>query len=110
MRPPDKHAATLELIRVHSEGFRKVSEINAQEMVRDEPLEAVEPEGGDLRQDSPLQRYTIRENDVECGEPVGRNDDVVRAEIIEIADFSPHDGDQGGRAGFSDNRIGHVHR
>ena len=110
MRPPDKHATALELVGVYPEGFGKISEIDAQEMMRDERLEAVEPEGGDLRQDLPLVRDAVREHDVECGEPVGCNDNVFHAKIVNIANFSPHDRDQLGCAGFSNNRIRHVHR
>jgi hypothetical protein len=67
--------------------FRKLVEVRFEEVVLD-LVEPVEPEVRDLREDRSLVGDARREHDVECGDPIGRDEEVLVAEIIDVADFA----------------------
>ena len=66
------HAATLQRFDIGSIGEGQSRRVEAQNMIR--YVESIEPEAADLSEDSSLVGNSIRQNPVECTDPVRRDE------------------------------------
>jgi hypothetical protein len=57
-------------------------------MVGDDPACAIEPEGGNLREDLALVGNARAEDVIKRGDPIGRDDEETVPEVVEISDLA----------------------
>ncbi|MFM1944078.1 MAG: hypothetical protein RI897_3060 [Verrucomicrobiota bacterium] len=104
----DDHAAALDCVRVGLEagGQRIVGEVDA--VIGYEGGDLIEPKVGDLREDLAFSGDAIGEDDIERGDPVGSDHEVMFAEVEHFADFAAFDFLDSGQVELEDGvGIGH---
>lgn len=85
-----QHAASAEFLG--AEEFRHVVYIDAEHVIWDDILGIVEPEAGHLRQNAPLVRDIVLQNDIECRDPVSGVHNQRIADVVNLAYLSFFDG------------------
>ena len=81
------HESSAKLLRLRRATLGKIIHLGRDEVMLDS--QEVEPEQRKLGQAPPLVLDTIRQDNVKSGEPVGRHNQVLVPEIIEIPNFPP---------------------
>jgi len=79
------HRAALENRRMRPERSREVLDVRGDDVVRDRTLEELEPEERELIEDPALVGNPLGKHHVEGRQPVGGDDQKLRAEVIDVA-------------------------
>ena len=89
LRSLDEHAATGELTEIRLQVAGKLGGVCGDEMVRDDGLEEVEPEEGELGKDLSLVGYSAAQNMVEGGDAVaGDEEELIVGEGVDVANLA----------------------
>jgi hypothetical protein len=75
----------------------------AQNMIRDDVAEQFEPKKRKLREDTALVGNWRRQDDIERGEPIGRNHEQPVAQVVDITNFPTNQRLDAHKMGFADD-------
>ncbi len=85
----DHHGAAAQFVRMFLNGLRIAVHVGRDKMVGDDVLEEIEPEQRQLGQNPALVRDAGGQHIVECGDPVGGNEEqVVAVQVVNVADLA----------------------
>src|SRR5262249_14168943 len=83
-----QHRPAFELITKRLQVFRIVLDVRGYDVIGDDILEVVEPEGRHLRQDLTLVRNRSGENHIERRKTVGGHDEEMLTQVVDVTDFA----------------------